>query len=459
MRAGSPVFRELCHRNALESGLFWPGAAGLGPSGTNVENLVKSAFRLNKGCQFGSKPSTIGATEYRGTEDMGRPLQRALLIVAIFSVAFLIVAALIALRPEPPKREQVELALLVEATRLETASSDILIRSQGTVLPRTETVLSAEISGAIVDISPKFVAGGVFKKGEVLMRIDPTNYTTAVDRAKALVNQRQIEHDGALELRSKGYRAEAEYAAAQSALASAKADLVRAERDLERTYIRLPYDGIVRSKEADLGQFVNPGTRLGVTFATDYAEIRLALTDQDLAFIDLPDAREITETGGANGQDILLSAIQKGELRQWTAHIVRSEGVVDEKSRVSYAVARLDDPYGFESDATPLPVGTFVSAVIRGVSPGEMIRVPRTAIRGSNKLVFVDDESRIRMRDVNVFRFDADYAYIRDESLVGERIVLTALENPINGMLVRTTLDSDGVDPADASQLASSSEE
>lgn len=389
---------------------------------------------------------------------MGRALQRALLIASIFGVAFLIVFALIALKPEPPKREQVQFAMLVEAAELETAASEILIRSQGTVLPRTETVLSAEISGAIVDISPKFVAGGVFKSGEVLMRIDPTNYTTAVDRAAALVNQRQIEHDGALQLRTKGYRAEAEYAAAQSALASAKADLVRAKRDLERTYIRLPYAGIVRSKDADLGQFVNPGTRLGVTFATDYAEIRLPLTDQDLAFIDLPDAREITETATANGQQVVLSAIQKGELRQWTGNIVRSEGVVDEKSRVSYAVARLDDPYGFESDVTPLPVGTFVSAVIQGVSPGEMIRVPRSAIRGSNKLVFVDDENRIRIREVNVFRFDADYAYIRDPSLVGERFVLTAMENPINGMPVRTTLDPE-TDESDASRLASTGDE
>ncbi len=388
---------------------------------------------------------------------MGRALQRGLLIASIFGIAFAIVFALIALKPEPPKREQVEFAMLVEAAELEMAASEILIRSQGTVLPRTETVLSAEISGAIVEISPKFVAGGVFKKGEVLMRIDPTNYTTAVDRAAALVNQRQIEHDGALQLRTKGYRAEAEYAAAQSALASAKADLVRAERDLERTYIRLPYDGIVRSKDADLGQFVNPGTRLGVTFATDYAEIRLPLTDQDLAFIDLPDAREITRTAKANGQEVVLSAIQKGELQQWTAHIVRSEGVVDEKSRVSYAVARLDDPYGFDSDATPLPVGTFVSAVIQGVSPGEMIRVPRSAIRGSNKLVFVDDDNRIRIRDVNVFRFDADFAYIRDPSLVGERFVLTAMENPINGMPVRTTLDPVS-DESDA-RLASSGDE
>ena len=389
---------------------------------------------------------------------MGRKLQRALLIIAIFAVAFLGVFAMQAMRPEPPKREQPNLAMLVDAIELEAASAEVVIRSQGTVMPQTETVLSAEVSGSIIEMSPKFLAGGVFRKGETLMRIDPTNYRTAVDRARALVNQRQIEHDGALKLRSQGYRAEAEYAAAQAALASAKADLTRAERDLERTLIRLPYDGIVRSKDADLGQFVNPGTRLGVTFATDYAEIRLPLTDQDLAFMELPDTRAVAETGEAQGQSVTLSAIQKGERREWAARIVRSEGVVDEKSRVTYAVARVDDPYGFETGLAPLPMGTFVAASVDGVSPGQMIRVPRSTIRGSNQLIFVDTDNRIRIREVDVFRFDADYAYLRDTSLIGERVVVTALENPINGMLVRTTLDEPG-ESGDASRIAATGED
>jgi RND family efflux transporter MFP subunit len=287
------------------------------------------------------------------------------------------------------------------------------------------------------------------------MRIDPTDYRTAVDRARALVKQRQIEHDGAEQLRSKGYRAEAEYAAAQAALASAKADLVRAERDLEQTYIRLPYDGMVRSKDADLGQFVNIGTPLGVTFATDFAEVRLPLTDQDLAFIDLPEARDLAESGSVDGEEVTFSAVQRGQMHRWNGRIVRTEGVLDEKSRVTYAVARIDDPYGFDSNAPALPMGTFVAATIQGISPGEMIRVPRTAIRGSNDLIFVDDDNRIRIREVDVFRFDANYAYLRDDHLSGQRIVTTSLENPINGMLVRTTLD----EPDDQSRLASSTEE
>jgi hypothetical protein len=212
----------------------------------------------------------------------------------------------------------------------------------------------------------------------------------------------------------------------------------------------------VRAKEADIGHFVNPGTRLGVVFATDYAEVRLPLTDLDLAFVNLPDASEITSTGGADGPLVTLTAIQRGIERQWQAQIVRSEGVVDENSRVTYAVARVIDPYQLKGDGIPLPIGTFVSASIGGNEVEGVFRVPRQVVRGSNELLFVDDENRIQIRSVDVIRSDADYAYVRGGIQAGERIVMTALETPFNGMAVRTESD-EGSD--DTEQLASAEED
>ena len=372
-------------------------------------------------------------------------IRRWVLIPALIIVPVLGAGFLSTLKPEPEKKDEQRLDMLVDVLVLERASDEFTVRSQGTVQPRTRTVLSAEVSGSIVEISPSFVAGGVFGKDEVLMRIDPTNYRVDLDKAEALVKQRQIEFDGAAKLRSQGYRAEAEYASAAAALASAQAELVSARRNLERTYIRLPYEGMVRSKDADLGQFVTPGTTLGVTFATDVAEVRLPLTDLDLAFVSLPDARAAARSGAAEGQKVTLSAMQRGQHVSWDARIVRSEGVVDERSRVTYAVARVDDPYRRHSDGAPLPVGTFVAAAIKGRSPVETIRVPRAALRGADELVFVDDDNKLEIRHVRILRTDEEYAYISGGAQIGERISVTAIEAPINGMSVRTTdrLDSD----------------
>jgi len=390
---------------------------------------------------------------------LNRKNQRLLLGAAILAGAGAIAVLLATtLRDEPPKREVDDRALLVDVMRLDSTSVQFTVRSQGTVLPRTQTVLSAEVSGAIVEISPKFIAGGVFQPGEVLMRIDPTDYSVSVKKAQALLKQRQIEFDGAEKLRSQGYRAEAELASAAAALASAEVDVVRAKRNLERTYIQLPYEGMVFSKDADLGQFVNPGTPLGVTFATNYAEVRLPLTDQDLAFVDLPDAAEITDTGGSSGPAVILTTIQKGQPAQWQAKIVRSEGVVDEKSRVTYAVAQVDDPYRLHTPGTPLPVGTFVGAQIDGSAVDGVIRVPRSALRGSDQLLFVDDENKIRIRTVSVVRADAQYAYVAGDELVGERIAITGIDAPLNGMLVRTT-DDPQPDSDESDQVAVKSAE
>ncbi len=377
-------------------------------------------------------------------------MKRFALIAAILIGAVAVFFAMLQLKPEPPKNERVDLDPLVEVLELETMTANFEVSSQGTVRPRTETVLSAEVSGTITRISPKFIAGGVFDRNETLMRIDPTNYEVAVRQAEALVRQRQIEYDGALKLRTQGYRAEAELASAEAALATAKAELTRANRNLERTYIRLPYAGLVRAKETDLGQFVNPGTRLGVVFATDYAEIRLPLTDRDLAFVDLPSALEITSSGGSeSGPRVMLSATQKGQLRHWDAQIVRTEGVVDEKSRVTYVVARVEDPYALAGDGVPLPVGTFVSATISGAAAENIIRVPRAVVRGVDELLFLNAENKIEIRQVNIVRSDADFSYVGSGAVPGERVVVSAIEAPINGMLVRT-----GTTETESSQVA-----
>lgn len=385
-----------------------------------------------------------------------KPVYRKfVLIPGVIVTAIALSIGMSQLKPEPPKKDDKKLDLLVEVVSLELSTESFQISSQGTVRPRTQTVLSAEVVGSIVSISPKFIAGGVFRADEVLMRIDPTNYTVAVDKAEAYVKQRQIEYDGAKKLRSKGYRAESEFASAAAALAAAQAELVNSRRDLERTFIRLPYEGMVLSKDADIGQFVNRGTTLGVTFATDLAEVRLPLTDLDLAFVAMPDIAEIRQTGIADGPPVKLTAVQKGKHVEWDARIVRSEGVVDERSRVTYAVAQIEDPYKLHGEGTSLPIGTFVAAHITGSSALDVFRIPRTALRGADQVLIVDDENKIEIRTIEIVRSDADFAYAIGGVSAGERITTTAIEAPTNGMSVRIAESLADGEVADGKQIAS----
>lgn len=148
-------------------------------------------------------------------------------------------------------------------------------------------------------------------------------------------------------------------------------------------------------------------------------------------------------SGVADGPDVVLSAVRKGKQTEWPAKIVRTEGVVDEKSRVTYAVARIADPYALHSENEPLPMGTFVSARIDGSAVSDVYRVPNSAVRGANELLFVDADSAIRIRAVNVVRTDSEFTYFRGVT-EGESIVTSALESPIEGMAIRTEATPSG---------------
>lgn len=361
-----------------------------------------------------------------------------ILIVVILGGTFAAVGSMVAMRAAMQQAPTERPAPLVDVLALEPQSVTFKVDSQGTVIPVTQTTLSAEVAGTVVDLSKRFEAGGTFRPGQMLMRIDPTNYEVAVARAEATLSQRQVEYDGAKKLREQGYRAEAELLSAKAALESARADLVRAQRDLERTRIVVPYAGLVRSRDAQLGDYVAPGSRLGEVFATDRFEVRLPLPDADLAFVDLPTSGEAVDSRVA--PKVTLSGRYRGQDAQWQGYIMRTEGVVDERTRMVFAVASITDPYQLGETATqsqPLPAGTFVEASIDGITLDDVVKIPRTLIRGNNQVVFVDAESQLRLRDLDFLRTDSQYAYVDASQLSEDRVVLTVLETPLSGMVVR----------------------
>jgi hypothetical protein len=122
----------------------------------------------------------------------------------------------------------------------------------------------------------------------------------------------------------------------------------------------------------------------------------------------------------------------------WTAQIIRTEGVVDESSRVTYAVAHIEDPYSLTREGDVLPVGTFVKAAIEGMTMKRVFRVPRSALKGADELLFVDENQTIQIRRVTVVRTSSEHVFITGDVEPGERIILTAIESPVNGMPVRT---------------------
>ncbi|MCR9261856.1 MAG: efflux RND transporter periplasmic adaptor subunit [Pseudomonadaceae bacterium] len=360
--------------------------------------------------------------------------------------------AMFAARPEPQFNAPEPPSLLVQVETISAQPITYEVRSQGTVSPRTQTTMVAEASGQIVEVSPSFVSGGFFSKGDVLIRIDPRNYASAVKRASAEVAKAatQLQTETALA----GYAAEdferlrrlnpdqgpatelalrkPQLRQAMAELQSAEAALEKAQGDLDRTVIRAPYDGLVREKLADVGQYVNSGSQLGVTFAVDIAEVRLPVTQHDLQYLDIGKLRLNSPI------EVELTAELGDTNFNWRGEVRRSEGVFDTTNRVLYLVAQIEDPYDLDGDGqAPLLMGTFVSARIVGRYAGELMLVPRHSLQRGNTLWMLDEEQRIYPREVEVVRRDKDFVYIQSGVEGGELYVVTPIDQPLPGMKVR----------------------
>ena len=145
------------------------------------------------------------------------------------------------------------------------------------------------------------------------------------------------------------------------------------------------------------------------------------------------------ETARAAGPPVVISAEFAGRRHRWDGTVVRMEGEIDPMSRMVYAVARVQNPYGrgANPDRPPLGIGMFVEAEILGKRYPDVAVLPRTAMHGENRVAVVDDENRLRFRPVEILRIASDQVYILSGIETGERVCLSALETQVDGMEVR----------------------
>lgn len=341
----------------------------------------------------------------------------------------------------------------VRVTPVTAASEHLTISSQGTVQPRSQSELIPEVSGRVVWISPALISGGSFAMDEVLLRIDDADYRTTVARSEAALKRAKIELDyteDELErmqsLRSKQLASQQQldntrraWQVAEANLSENRAALAQATRDLERTELRAPFDGLVRNEHVDLGQFITRGQSIGTIYATDYVEIRLPIAADQLVYLGLP-----LSTRGQIPEAIrppVTVAADFGNARLlWEGELIRLEAEFDERSRMLYGVARLRmDINGI--DALPVPVGMFVQAEIRGRKVENVFRLPRSAMRDNNQVLVVDSDDRLNFRQVSILRLEHDEMLIDKGLSEGELVCISPLQTVVEGMLVKPFIE------------------
>jgi membrane fusion protein, multidrug efflux system len=389
---------------------------------------------------------------------------RFLLPVVILGLCALAGWWLLISKPEIKIMETSPVLVRVEGTVLKKSTYPVLVRSQGAVQPRTQSTLMPEVSAKIIEVSPSFRSGAFFEKDEVLLKLDPVDYETAVIVSKAMVAQAEailIEEKAKAEQALDSWKAlgrtgtpgplvvrQPQLAKAEADVASAQAQVLKAQRDLERTIIRAPYAGQVLEQSVDVGQLVTQGTQLGRIFAVDYVEIRLPLPEREMRFLNLPEAYRDAQIPESAGADILFSALANGKRVAWQGRLVRVEGAMDATTRQVIAVAQVNDPYAKREDGVPpLKIGQFVEAEITGETLKDVYIIPRSAVRAGNEIILISKENRLRRLNVDPLVSGEKEIVISATSpkapKEGDVLCLTPIPFPADGARVIPTIDGE----------------
>ncbi|MDH3643186.1 MAG: efflux RND transporter periplasmic adaptor subunit, partial [Gammaproteobacteria bacterium] len=328
------------------------------------------------------------------------------------------------------------IAATVRVVEVDPQPIQLSVHSQGTVVPNTESELIPEVSGRVVWMSPSLVTGGYFEEGDVLLRLESNDYQSTLDRARANLTRAEAEFEHArfeyqrlksLESRQLASRSQMEnslraFRVAEATMQDAQAAFEQSSRDLKRTAITAPFNGLVRREAVDIGQFVSRGSAIATVYASDQAEVRLPIADRQLAFLNLPVGHR-GELPLDEQPKVTLSAQYAGRELTWQGRIVRTEAQIDTASRMVHVIARVSN----DDQEAPLSVGLFVNADIEGLLAQDIVVLPRNSLRNGNRVLVVDEEDRLHFRTIEPLRLYQDEVLIKGGLERGERVCISPL--------------------------------
>lgn len=388
-------------------------------------------------------------------------LPLGIIIAGVFTISMLVVA-----RPKPMANPIDEGAayVKVEVVPAQQQVVRLSVSTQGTVIPKREIDVVAQVSGQVMSAEPAFVDGGFFSKSQQLIQIDDSDYKIALLTAKSRLadaQRRLAEEQGLARQAKREWRdlgnqnsndlfvRKPQMEAAKANLASAKGDVAMAELNLERTKIVVPFDGRVKQTYADLGQYVTKGSRLATVYDSAAVEVRLPLTEKQASLINLPLTALSTEEFSAS----VLPAVEitgsvAGQVHQWQGVLVRTDAFVDSNSRLYYAVVEVANPFA----QAPLLPGLFVEAVITGKELDRVLVLPRAALYQRNQILTLDTDNKISSHTVRVLRKSDSQVWVQAELADNTRISIEKQSLTPSGSIVEPIQSKES--EADSSEIS-----
>ncbi|MDQ1269591.1 MAG: hypothetical protein QG618_900 [Thermodesulfobacteriota bacterium] len=348
------------------------------------------------------------------------------------------------------RKPAVKTAPVVDIMKVNPSRVTAQIRAMGTVQADREVVIKSQVAGTVIQVAPEFVQGGLIRKGQLMVRIDPADYALAVNKAQSALEQAQADFEiekgrqqiarEELKLMSMMSPNEVQETSlvlrkpqleqAGAAVASAQSDLETARLDLERTRIIAPFHALVRSKEVDAGAMTAAQGALATLVDVTCYQVEVQVP------LDRLDRIRVHET---NGSPVRIRSLYAG--REWDGHVVRTTGAVTEQSRMAGVIIRVDDPLGLgpAKGRPAMLLDDHVEALIEGQVFDNVFSLPRTLIREDSSL-WIYKDGRLEILKVAPVWIENDRVFIQSGLSPGDLVVCSDLSAPVSGMAVTLAL-------------------
>jgi RND family efflux transporter MFP subunit len=406
-------------------------------------------------------------------------------------------------RSAPAQAEISEPRLSVEVKEVQPEEVQVTLTGTGEVRAVTAVPIAAEVSGRVTYIYPQLEAGVRVKAGDILFTMDPKDYERAEEQATHQVEQleaalarlkEQYGYDSSrietlkrsrdlaqaqferlkklLEQDEVGTQANVDAAEitynqardafdqlqqavslyplrireTENALAAAKAQREVARHNRERTVVRAPFDGRVRTVNLEKDQVVRPGEPV-----LQFVDDSLLELPVPLDSVDVQQWLRFAEETAQDSPNISAWFPQPERVRckiLWTEAPSPDsfwEGTVDRierfdpTSRMVRVVVQISaENLETQDKRLRLVEGMFCRVLIPGKTLSAVFRLPQRAVTFDGK-VYIADGERLRVRDVSILRTEGEDVFIAAGLTPGDRVITTRLVNPLPNSLLSIT--------------------
>ena len=372
---------------------------------------------------------------------------KKILPLILLAVALGISYLLISIQPKAKKIETPSLITPVEYLVAKAKPTTIRIESEGILQPRIETQFISPVAGQVIEIGENFYPGRFFQKGEVLFKLDDSDYQFQVKNAETNLAQAELafELEKALSVQAKKdweklnlgeandlVLRKPQLKQAKKNLESAQVSLTFAQEQLEDTVFRAPYSGYLLSRTIDLGTEITGGMSgpIASAYSSGDAEIRLPLTESERLLIDTKNLNENAVRLYDSGKLVAQGKIQ------------RIEASLNPNNRLFYAVALIENAFPEDNQihTSEMFRGQYLDAMIDGILIEEAFTLPNEAIRESSTIYTITNQNQLVEKNITVISSNSKQVIVSTGLDDGDRVVVSPVPFYINGMSVKPIL-------------------